>query len=70
MIGLQESAFAPEISLAARIRAALSDWTKQRQKYRQILRELRDFSAAELRELGIDPFRLEILARQAAGLRP
>ena len=70
MVALQESAFAPEISLAARIRAALSDWRTRKQKYRQILRELRDFSAAELRELGIDPFRIETLARQAAGLRP
>ena len=70
MVALQESAFAPEISLAGRIRAALSDWRTRKQKYRQILRELRDFSAAELRELGIDPFRLETLARQAAGLRP
>ena len=70
MMALQESAFAPGMSLAARIHSALSDWTTRRKRYRQILRELRDFSAAELRELGIDPFRLEALARQAAGLRP
>ena len=69
MIALQESAFAPGMSLAARVRAALFDWTRRRQKYRQILRELRDYSVAELRELGIDPFRLETLARQSAGLR-
>jgi hypothetical protein len=69
MIALQESALAPEMSLAARIRVALSDWTKRRQRYRQLLGELRDYRAAELRELGIDPFRLEALARKAAGLR-
>jgi hypothetical protein len=69
MIALQEFAFAPGMSLAARIGAALSDWISRRQRYRQVLRELRDYPAAELRELGIDPFRLETLARQAAGLR-
>jgi hypothetical protein len=70
MIALQESALAPELSLAARLHTALSDWTRRRQRYRQLLRELRDYPTAELRELGIDPFRLETLARQAAGLRP
>ena len=69
MIALQESAFAPDIPLIARVRSAVSDWARRRRKYRQILRELQDFSAAELTELGIDPFRLETLARQAAGLR-
>ena len=70
MIALQESALAPEISLAARLHRALSEWPNRRQRYRQLLRELRDYPAAELRELGIDPFRLEALARQAAGIRP
>ena len=70
MIALQESWLAPGMSLAARIRAELSDWARRREKYRQLLRELRDYPVAELRELGIDPFRLETLARQAAGLRP
>ena len=70
MSALQESTFAPELPVAERVRSALSDWAARRRKYRQLLRELQDYSAAELCELGIDPFRLESLARQAAGLRP
>ena len=74
MTALQESTFPAEISraessLVARLGSALADWSRRRQKYRQVLRELRDLHPAELRELGIDPFRLEALARQAAGLR-
>ena len=69
MIALQESKFAPELPLAERVRSALSDWAARHRKYRQVLRELRDYSAGELLDLGIDPFRLESLARQAAGLR-
>ncbi len=63
-----ELAYAPA-SLAARLRTALTDWTRRRQTYRRVLRELRDYPVSELNELGIDPFRLEPLARQAAGLR-
>ena len=69
MIALQESALAPELSLAARLHRALSEWANRRQRYHQLRRELRDYPAAELHELGIDPFRLEALARQAAWLR-
>ncbi|HWT31405.1 MAG TPA: hypothetical protein VN240_10320 [Propylenella sp.] len=69
MIALQKSAFAWDVPLIARIRSTMSDWARRRQKYRQVLRELQDYSVAELTELGIDPFRLETLARQSAGLR-
>jgi hypothetical protein len=41
-------------------------WTDRRRRYRQLVRELRGFSAAELMELGIDPFRREELAPSAA----
>ena len=69
MTALQESAYAPPFPLVARLRAALTDWAQRRQTYRRVLRELRDYPVSELNELGIDPFRLEPLARQAAGLR-
>jgi len=41
-------------------------WADRRRRHRQLVRELRGFSAAELMELGIDPFRLEEFARAAA----
>ena len=41
-------------------------WADRRRRYRQLVRELRGLSAAELMELGIDPFRLEEFAHAAA----
>jgi hypothetical protein len=41
-------------------------WADRRRRYRRLVRELRGFSAAELMELGIDPFRVEEFARAAA----
>ena len=41
-------------------------WADRRRRYRQLVRELRGFAAADLMELGIDPFHLEEFARAAA----
>ena len=49
-----------------RITATLSRRMRQWRRYRQILGELKDMSRRDLTDLGIDPHRLESLARRAS----
>lgn len=50
------------------LRAALSARLEQRRIYRQTLRELQGYSRRNLLDMGLDPERLEDVARQAARL--
>lgn len=50
------------------VRAAFSARLEQRRIYRQTLRELQGYSRRNLLDMGLDPERLEDVARQAARL--
>lgn len=50
--------------IAERLSGRIGRW----RRYRRLLNELRRFSARELHDLGIDPYRLESFARTASRL--